>query len=146
VLLRYRLGLCTACAVAAVDLVVKALVATPADDFHSRSTTFAAASVAVVVVALGLCVLPSRLLAAGAGLVAGGAGGNLVSAAAHGGRIPNPITLGHVAFTVADAALLVGAFASTVALARVAIVHRALIDRHIPPRRWERGLRRRLGI
>jgi hypothetical protein len=103
-------------------------------------------SLAVVAGAAALCVVPSRFVAVAAGLVTGGVAGNLVSAARHGGRVPNVLTLGRVAFTPADLALVAGAVLLTAALARAAIVHRAFIDRHVPPRRWERGLRRRLGL
>jgi hypothetical protein len=134
-----------ALAVAALDLAVKHFVATHAVDLHRRSHAWSLMSAILLVVVTALAVLPSRLAAFAAGVVAGGIAGNLVSALEHGGSVPNPIVVGNVAFTVADVCVLVGVPLLAVALVRVAIVHRDLIDRAIPPRRWERGLRRRLG-
>jgi hypothetical protein len=131
---------------AAVDLSVKAAVTTTAWDFHQRSYTWSVIAVVFLVVLLTLAVLPSRLVATAAAVVAGGVLGNVVSARLHGGSVPNPLIVGDVAFNPADVFVLAGLPVLTFALARVAIRHRDVIDRHIPPRRWELALRRRLGL
>ncbi len=78
----------------------------------------------LVVVLLLLAVLPSRLVAGSAGVVAGGVLGNLVSAHQHGGRVPNPIVVGSFALNVADVFVLAGVPVMVFALARVSIRHR----------------------
>jgi hypothetical protein len=145
-LLRFSLVLVPALALAAVDLAVKAAVATSDWDFHQRSHAWSVFDVALLAVLLALAVLPSRLVAVTAGVVAGGVLGNVFSAHQHGGRVPNPIVLGPLASNLADAFVLVGAPVLVFALGRVSIRHREAIDRLIPPRRWERALRRRLGL
>ena len=145
-LLRLSLVLAPAFALAAVDLAVKAAFATKGWDFHQRSHAWSVLAVSLLVVLLVLAVLPSRLVASAAGVVAGGVLGNVVSAHQHGGRVPNPIVIGAVALNLADVFVLVGVPVLMFALARVSIRNRERIDRLIPPRRWELGLRRRLGL
>ena len=145
-LLRLSLVLAPALTLAAVDLAVKAAFATKGWDFHQRSHAWSVLAVALLAVLLVLAVLPSRLVAAAAGVVAGGVLGNVVSAHEHGGSVPNPIVIGAFAFNLADVFVLLGVPILVVALARVSIRHRELIDRLIPPRRWELALRRRLGL
>jgi lipoprotein signal peptidase len=53
--------------------------------------------------------VPSRSLAVAGGVAAAGAFGNLVSALAWRGGIPNPIVVGDVAFNVADLCAVGGA-------------------------------------
>jgi len=132
--------------VAGVDFAVNASVRTPAADFHPRSTAWSAGALVVLLVLFPCGLLPSRLASLAAGVAAGGVAGNLVSAALHGGRVPNPLTAGAVAFNAADLAIVGGAPFLVVALARVAIRNRSFVVRHVPPRRWERGLRRRLDL
>jgi hypothetical protein len=115
-------------------------------DLHQRSTTWAAFTFVLLVVVLALTVLPSRLAALSAGVVAGGIVGNLVSSLTNRSRIPNPLILGHVAFNLGDVLIVAGVPVLVFALARVAIRNREHIDRHIPPRRWELVLRRKLGL
>ena len=143
---RLPLILVPAFVVAGIDLAVKAAVTTTAWDFHQRSFTWSVVAVAFLVVLLAFAVLPSRLVAIVAGIVAGGALGNVVSARLHGGSVPNPLVIGDVAFNPADVFVLAGLPVLMFALARVAIANRAAIDRMIPPRRWELALRRRLGL
>jgi lipoprotein signal peptidase len=145
-LARLSLVLAPALALAAVDLAVKASVPTNAGGIHQRSHTWSVLAVALLVAVLVLALLPSRLVAAAAGVVAGGVLGNVVSAHRHGGRVPNPLVLGTVALNLADVFVLAGVPVLIFALARVVIRHRELIDRLIPPRRWELALRRRLGL
>jgi lipoprotein signal peptidase len=146
VLLRLWLVLVPALALAAIDLVVKALVPTSAWDFHQRSHAWSVFALVLLAVLLLFAILPSRLVAAAAGVVAGGVIGNVFSAYRHDGRVPNPLVAGSVAFNCADLFILLGVPLLMVALARVTVRYRDRIDRLIPPRRWEMALRRKLGL
>jgi hypothetical protein len=128
-------------AVVALDFLVKATVPTLSTDAHARSFAWSLLTAGLVAALAALVVLPSRLAAAASGVTAGAVLGNLVSAARHSGAVPNPLVAGGFAFNVADVVLLGAVPVLVVALARVAIVHRATIDRAIPPRRWELALR-----
>jgi len=141
--LRLTLVLVPAVVLAAVDLAVNAALPMRASDFHQRSQLWSALTTVLVVVLCLLAVLPSRLVAGSAGVVAGGVLGNLVSGLEHGGRVPNPIVVGSFALNIADVFVLVGVPVLVVALARISIRHR---DQLIPPRRWEAALRRRLRL
>ena len=132
--------------VAGADLVTKTVLATADGDYHPRSQAWSLLGVALLASLLGAGLLPSRLATLAAGLAAGGAAGNVVSAVLHDGRVPNPFVLGQVAFNVADVDVLLAAPLLVVALARIAIRYREVVDRYVPPRRWERRLRRRLGL
>ena len=145
-LLRLSLVLAPTLALAGIDLAVKAMVATREWDFHQRSHAWSLIAVSMLVAVLLLALLPSRLVAISAGIVAGGVLGNVVSASLHGGRVPNPLVVGTYALNLADVCILAGVPVLTFALGRVAIQQRRWIDRVIPPRRWERALRRRLGL
>jgi hypothetical protein len=144
--LRLALVLVPAVVLAAVDLALNAALPMRAWDFHQRSQVWSAIAAALVVVLILLAVLPSRLVATSAGVVAGGVLGNLVSAREHGGRVPNPIIVGSFALNVADIFVLAGVPVMVFAVARVSIRHREQIDRLIPPRRWEAALRRLLRL
>jgi hypothetical protein len=139
--LRLTLVLVPAVVLAAVDLAVNAALPMRVSDFHQRSQMWSALTAVLVAVLLLLAVLPSRLVACSAGVVAGGVLGNLVSAREHGGRVPNPIVVGSFALNVADVFVLAGVPVMVFALARISIRHR---EQLIPPRRWEAALRRRL--
>jgi lipoprotein signal peptidase len=136
----------TALAFALLDLSVKALVVTSTWDFHQRSHAWSTLAFVLVLLVLALGVLPSRLVTGAAGLVAGGAIGNVISAVRHRGLVPNPIVAGTIAFNLADLFVVLGTPVLVVALARCAIRQRDVVDRLIPPRRWELALRRRLGL
>jgi hypothetical protein len=130
---------------AAADLTVKATVATRMWDFHQRSGGWVALSVALLVGALALTLVPSRAVAVGAGVMSGGVIGNLVSARVDGNKVPNPIMIGTytngIAFNLADIFILTGIVTLMITLIVVTIDNR---DRLIPPRRWQQALRRRL--
>jgi lipoprotein signal peptidase len=145
-LLRLLLVLAPALAIAGIDLAVKAAFPTSRWDFHQRSHAWSVLTICLLAVVLLLAVLPSRLVAVAAGIVAGGGLGNVVSASQHGGRVPNPIVIGPYALNLADLFILLGVPVLMVALARVSIRNRHHIDRVIPPRRWELALRRRIGL
>jgi len=145
-LLRLTVAFLTAVVLAAVNLAVNAALTTHPWDFHQRSHLWLSLTAALVVVLLLLAALPSRFVAASAGVVAGGVLGDLVSAHEHGGRVPNPIVVGSSAFNLADVFVLVGVPVMVFALARFSISRREQIDRMIPPRQWEGALRRLLRL
>jgi hypothetical protein len=146
VALRIALFLVPAAALAGVDLLVKAEVTTTSWDFHHRSLAWSVLAFVWLAVLLVLAALPSRLSAVAAGIVAGGVAGNVISARCHDGRVPNPLVALQTAFNLADIWILAGLPLLMFALARLAIRHRATIDRFVPPRRWELALRRKLGL
>ncbi len=131
---------------AGADLASKASLHTAAWDFHQRSHLWSVVALALFGVLLLCGLVPSRLASVAAGVAAGGVLGNVVSARLHGGRVPNPLTVGTVAFNLADMLVVAATPVLTVALVVVAIRQRAVIDRYVPPRPWERRLRRRLGL
>ena len=130
-----------------VDQVVKATVSTPLWAFHHRSYGWVALSIAVLVGAFFLTLVPSRGVAVAAGVMSAGAIGNLVSARSDGNRVPNPLVIGDYqrgfAFNLADVFFLVGNLLLMTALI-VMIVRRR--DRLAPPRAWERALLRQLHV
>jgi hypothetical protein len=140
------LTIAPALAVAALDLGTKRLLPHHGFELHQRSQAWSGLMVVLLAIVLSLTVLPSRLASVAAGIVAGGIVGNLESAREHHGWVRNPLVVGHFAFNVGDLFVIAGVPLLVVALGRVAIVHREHIDRHIPPRRWELALRRKLGL
>jgi lipoprotein signal peptidase len=84
---------------------------------------------AVLVVAVVLLVprVPSLALSVAGGVAAAGVLGNLISAIAWRGGVPNPIVLGDVAFNLADVCAVVGAAALVVGAAAFALTHPALL-------------------
>jgi lipoprotein signal peptidase len=76
---------------------------------HERSPAVLALAGAIAVALLVLAPrLDSRLVTAGCGLAAGGALATLVTGAASGGGVPDPLVGGGVAFNLADVAIAVG--------------------------------------
>ena len=131
----------------AVDQVVKATVSTPLWAFHHRSYGWVALSIAVLVGAFFLTLVPSRAVAVAAGVMSAGAIGNLISARLDGNWVPNPLVIGDyqrgIAFNLADVFFLVGNMLLMSALI-VMLVRRR--DRLAPPRAWERALLRQLHV
>jgi hypothetical protein len=144
---RLLLFVAPAAVLASVDLVVKASVSTPLWAFHHRSHGWVALSIAVLVGAFLLTLVPSRAVAVAAGVMSGGAIGNLVSARSDGNWVPNPLVIGNyelgIAFNLADVFFLVGNMLLMAALI-VMIVRRR--DGLAPPRAWERALLRKLHV
>jgi len=142
---RFFLLVVPAAGLAAADLLVKLTVVTPPWHFHSRSNAWVLLSVAVLVAALLLMFVPSRLVAVAAGVMSGGVLGNLLSALFDGNKVPNPLLLGDttngVAFNLADVFFLTGNLLLMLALMAVTIQKRRQL---IPPRAWEQALRQRL--
>jgi hypothetical protein len=140
---RLVLLVCTAAVLAAADLSLKALVATEPWAFHARSHAWAALSATVLLASIALALLPSRLVAAASGVLAGGTLANLVSAARDDGRVPNPLVVADVAFNPADVFVLVGIVLQTAALVALAIRHRERLPQSTVAVRLVRRLRRR---
>ena len=131
---------------ASVDLAVKSLLPTEAWELHARSQAWSIAAFVLLGALLVVGLLPSRLVSVAAGVAAAGVAGNVLSARLDGGRVPDPLVVGTVAFNLADVLVVVAAPVLVVVLFRVAIRHRAFVDRHVPPRPWELALRRKLGL
>ena len=136
-----------AAVLAVVDQAVKATVRTPWWAFHHRSHGWVALSIALLVGALLLTRVPSRVVAVAAGVMSGGAIGNLVSARSDANYVPNPLVIGtypHAfAFNLADVFFTVGILLLMSALIVVTLRNR---DRLPPPRAWERALLRQLHL
>jgi lipoprotein signal peptidase len=122
---RQRLLIVVALLLTAVDLGQKASAPVYG---HPRGVTyvvFAAALTLLLVVFVPR--VPSRALAVAGGVAAAGAFGNLVSALAWSGGIPNPIVVGEIAFNVADLCAVGGAIALVVGCALFALRNPALL-------------------
>ncbi|HEX3807323.1 MAG TPA: hypothetical protein VHV52_11145 [Gaiellaceae bacterium] len=108
-LARRRFLVIGAAALAAVDLVLKAL------DPVARDPRGVAFAVLAVGIAAGIVVfvprIPSRALTAGGAFAAAGAAANALSAVVWHGGVPNPFLAGGIAFNVADLYAVVGAMA-----------------------------------
>jgi hypothetical protein len=131
---RFVLVAFVAAGLAAADLALNARVSTDASDFHQRSQAWSVVALVLLAALLAVGLLPSLVVSLAAGVAAGGVAGNILAARLHGGRVPNPLVVGPVAFSLADVLIVCSAPIVTVALARVAIRHRSFIDRHVPPR------------
>ena len=144
---RLLLFVASAVVLVSVDQVVKATVTTPLWAFHHRSYGWVALSIAVLVGAFFLTLVPSSAVAVAAGIMSAGAIGNLISARLEGNRVPNPLVVGNYergfAFNVADVFFLCGNLLLMASLI-VMIVRRR--DRLAPPRAWERALLRQLHV
>jgi hypothetical protein len=140
-----RIGILVAAALplTAADLATKAVLPTDPSLFHERSTAWALASLALLAVAVALCRLPSRLLAAAAGVFASGLAGNLGSALRHHGAVPDPFVAGTVAFNLADVLLVAGVALLGAAGMRLAVHHRHLLPTASIPVRIVRYVRTR---
>jgi lipoprotein signal peptidase len=126
---RRRVLVGAALLLAAVDLGQKASAPVYG---HPRGAGYA-------VLAAAFCILlvvfvprvPSRALAVAGGIAAAGALGNLVSALAWRGGVPNPIVLGDVAFNIADLCAVGGSIALVVGAAVFALRNPALLRQPI---------------
>ncbi len=130
---------------AAADLAHKTAAVTPPWGYHARSEAWLALAVAVVGGCLLLARVPSWAVAAAAGVLAGGASGNALSAIASDPGVPNPIVIEGseqaVAFNLADVFTLAGILLLTSLLVVVTLDHR---ERLLPPRAVWQEARRRL--
>jgi uncharacterized membrane protein len=144
---RLLLLVAPAAVLASIDQVVKATVTTPWWAFHHRSHGWVALSIALLVGALLLTLVPSRAVALAAGMMSGGAIGNLVSARWDENYVPNPLVIGHYgrgfAFNLADVFFMLGIVLLMSTLIVMTVRNR---DRLAPPRPWERALLRQLRL
>jgi Signal peptidase (SPase) II len=128
---RLAIVVCVAVPLAGIDLLVKSVLPTAPFFFHRRSDEWTILSAVVLVFALLLARLPSRLLAASAGLLAAGVLGNLISARLHHGLVPNPLVIVRggleLAFNLADLFALGGIVLLTVAALRLTVRSRHLL-------------------
>ena len=141
---RTVLLLSVALPLAALDLAHKLSMPTEEWAYHPRGPAWIAMSAAVVLGCVALARVPSAAVAAMAGVLAAGAGGNGVSAIVWERGIPNPVVvdLGQavIAFNLADILSLVGVLLLMVELSSVTIRNR---ERLLPPREFARMLSNR---
>ena len=114
---------------AAFDLWVNVFVPTPDWAFHQRSSLWAFGCVALLVAVIPLTRLSSPSVTIGAGFLAGGVLGNLISGASDHLAVPNPILLhtgrgGGIAFNFADAFIVTGNLILVLALCAIVIRNR----------------------
>lgn len=145
---RLLLVLLAASGLAAVDLNTKLVLETPPWAYHERSLAWVGFCLVILLGVAALSLVPSRLVAAAAGITGGGVLGNLLSAQWNDSVVANPFFLGGrtddwIAFNVADILVLVGVLLLMPALMGVAIRYR---HRLRPPSRLERRLERWLGL
>jgi signal peptidase (SPase) II len=119
---------------AAFDLWVNVFVPTPDWAFHQRSSLWAFGCVVLLVAVIPLTRLPSPSVTIGAGFLAGGVLGNLISGASDHLAVPNPIMLhtsagGGIAFNVADAFIITGNLILVLALCALVIRNRRDLHR-----------------
>jgi hypothetical protein len=131
---------------AATDLLVNSFLSSASWDLHQRSSSWTVLSLLFLVCLIPVAALPSWICTGAAAVVAAGVLGSVVSAMVNHGGVPDPLVLGGTAFNLGDVFLLGGLPILMVVVAETAIHHREVIDRHIPPRRWEHALRRKLGV
>lgn len=121
-------------AVSCVDIWVKAIDPAPAWALHQRSILWVILSSLVLLATVSLTRLPSDGVTLGAGVLAGGVLGNLLSAVADHLVVPDPLLLsthtGGFAFNVADACILAGNLMLVVALSQFVIRNRHRLPRH----------------
>jgi Signal peptidase (SPase) II len=128
---RGSLAIAGCLAFAALDLAVKAVVSTPPGDVHQRSGAWFVLSAALLAGSALLVWIPSRAIAMGSALLAGGVLGNLVSASLMDGGVPNPILIGDhvdgIAFNLADVFVLAGILVLVPALIAATFRYRHLL-------------------
>jgi hypothetical protein len=142
---RMLLLLSVALPLAALDLTHKLTMPTEGWAYHPRGLAWVGMSAAVVLGCLSLTRVPSAAVAAMAGVLAAGAGGNGASAIVWERGIPNPLVadVGEavIAFNLADILALVGVLLLMVELSSVTIRNR---EQLLPPREFARMLWRRV--
>jgi lipoprotein signal peptidase len=121
-ILRLTLIAAGATALAALDLAVKAILTTPPELLHERSTAWISASLFLLCACLASALLRSALTTVAAAACAGGLLGNLASALTGDQQVPDPFLFGGpthgVVFNLADAFFVCGLAAFAVAALR----------------------------
>jgi lipoprotein signal peptidase len=126
---RQRLLIAVALVLTAIDLGQKASAPVYG---HPRGLSYVlVASGITVFLVLFVPRVPSRALSLAGGVAAAGAFGNLVSALAWRGGIPNPIVVGQIAFNIADLCAVTGAIALVLGTVLFALRHPALLRQPI---------------
>jgi lipoprotein signal peptidase len=126
---RQRLLIVVALLLTAIDLGQKASAPVYG---HPRGLGYVLVAAALTVfLVLFVPRVPSRALAVAGGIAAAGAFGNLVSALAWRGGIPNPIVVGELAFNIADLCAVTGAIALVLGAVVFALRHPALLRQPI---------------
>jgi lipoprotein signal peptidase len=121
--------LATALALTAVDLAQKAREPVYG---HPRGAGYVVLAGAIAAFLIAFVPrIPSRALSIAGGVATAGALGNLVSALAWRGGVPNPIVAGDFAFNVADICAVVGAASLVLGAALFALTHPALLRQPI---------------
>jgi lipoprotein signal peptidase len=120
--------------VSAADLWLKAIDPAPSWALHQRSLLWAFLSAVVLLASVTLSRVPSTGVTLGAGILAGGVLGNLISAGTDHLMVPDPLFLsthaGGFAFNLADTCILGGNLMLIVALSRIVISNRHRLPRH----------------
>jgi hypothetical protein len=114
---------------AALDLWVNVFVPTPDWAFHQRSSLWAFGCVVLLFALIPLTRLPSPAVTIGAGFLAGGVLGNLISGASDHLAVPNPLMVhtsasGGIAFNFADAFIITGNLILVLALCTIVVKNR----------------------
>src|SRR5215813_6936861 len=113
---------------AAFDLWVNVVVPTPDWAFHQRSSLWAFGCVVLLIAVIPLTRVPSPAVTIGAGFLAGGVLGNLISGVSDHLAVPNPLMVhtsaGGIAFNVADAFIITGNLILVLALCTLVIKNR----------------------
>jgi lipoprotein signal peptidase len=126
---RQRLLIAVALLLTAADLGQKASAPVYG---HPRGVGYVLVAAAITaLLVLFVPRVPSRALAVAGGVAAAGAFGNLVSALAWRGGIPNPIVVGEIAFNIADLCAATGAIALVAGAVLFAVRHPALLRQPI---------------
>jgi hypothetical protein len=113
-------------ALVAAPLVLVDLAQKATEPVYGHPRGFGYAAVALLLSAAIFAFVPrvpSRLLSIAGGLAVAGALGNLVSALAWRGGVPNPLVAGDVAFNLADVWTLAGACTLVAGAAAYALRH-----------------------
>lgn len=122
-----------AVAAACADSWVKAVDPAPAWALHQRSVLWVVLSLLVLLAAITLSRVPSDGVTLGAGVLAGGVLGNLISAGVDHLVVPDPLLVttgsGGFAFNLADTCILAGNLILVVALSHLVIRHRDRLPR-----------------
>jgi lipoprotein signal peptidase len=99
---------------------------------HPRSFAYVAGALALAALLVAFVPrVPSVGVALAAGVAVAGDAGNLVAAIVWRGGVPNPIVAGSIAFNLADAYAVVGAFALVLGAALFALRNRELLRQRV---------------
>jgi hypothetical protein len=129
--MRVAVLLAVALPLAAADLWLKTIAATPPWAYHERSAGWILLCLVLLPVLLLVTRVPSALVPPAAGLLAAGVIGNVMSAAWNDLYVPNPIVVqgerGFLAFNLADVFAVVGIVLLFSAIAAWLVRNRSLL-------------------